>query len=156
MINDSVKHPILRTYKKFKTSARCEPYLLIPLQYKYRQAIARIRASSHQLGIELGRHNRPKPIPVEKRICEYCSANVLDDEFHFVLTCEKNTNERKLLLTKLPPHIKNLELDDLFVYLFNNNDESHIRAFGIFLLDSFSLRRPADCGLTRSGDNITQ
>ena len=144
MINDSVGNPLLRTYKKFKTSARCEPYLLVPLQYKHRQAIARIRASSHNLGIELGRHTRPKPTPIKDRICQYCSLHEIDDEFHFVLKCKKNTDARHLLFSKLPPDILDLDLNDVFVYLFNNNVESHIRAFGEFLFDTLELRYQSD------------
>ena len=149
-INDSTSNPILRTYKMFKLSARCEPYLLIPLQYKHRQSIARIRASSHNLGIEMGRHTRPKPTPVDKRICQYCSFNTIDDEVHFVLKCAKNSNERKILFAKLPPDTTSLETNDLFVYLFNNNDEHHIRALGIFLFDSISARNQTDSGLVSS------
>ena len=154
-INDSVNNPLLRTYKKFKVKARCEPYLLIPLKYRHRQAIARIRASSHHLGIELGRHTRPKPTPIDERICLYCSANALDDEFHFILKCEKNTNERNVLLSKLPPHIAGLDSDDLFVYLLNNNEDLHIRAFGKFLCDSFAIRHPPDNGLVMSCSSAT-
>ena len=150
LLNDSVKNPLLRTYKTFKFEARCEPYLLIPLQYKYRQAIARIRASSHHLGIELGRHTRPKPTPIDKRICIYCPNKVIDDEFHFVINCVKNIHERNLLFSKLPSHITGLESDELFVYLLSNNVDLHVRAFGKFLFDSFAARHPPDNGLVRS------
>ena len=72
-INDSNTNPLLRTYKRFKTKLGCEPYLLIPLQPKYRQIIARTRSSSHNLGIELRRHTRPKVTLINERICIYCS-----------------------------------------------------------------------------------
>ena len=120
-INDSEINPILRTYKKFKIKAGCEPYLLMPLQYKIRRIISRTRASSHNLGIEIGRHTRPRPTPIEERICTYCSSNSIDDEFHFILNCDKNKYERQSLLSNLSPHISNLDPDSLFVYLFNNN-----------------------------------
>ena len=106
-----------------------------------------ISQCSHNLGIELGRHNRPKPIPIEERTCIHCSPKTLDDEFHFVVKCEKNINERNVLFSKLPPHILNLDCDDLFVYLFSNNNDKHIKAFGKFLLDSFANRQEPDHGL---------
>ena len=139
-INDSEKRPLLRTYKTFKTIARCEPYLLTPLHYKYRQAISRIRASSHRLRIELGRYTRPTPTPVDQRTCLYCSSGLIDDEMHFILNCSHNIQERYILFSKLPPHILNLSRYNLFVYLLNTNDESHIKAFGKFLIDSFARR----------------
>ena len=100
-INDSECNPLLRTYKKIKTIARCEPYLLIPINYKSRRAISRIRASSHHLGIELGRHTKPKPTPLDKRTCKYCSPAPLDDEIHFVLDCNHNIEQRNILFSIL-------------------------------------------------------
>ena len=146
-IKDSEKRPLLRTYKTFKTVARCEPYLLAPIHNKHRQAISRIRASSHHLAIETGRHAKPKPIPLEKRICKYCSPTELDDEIHFILNCKSNIVERNVLFSKLPPHILGLNPQNLFTYLLNTNEISHIKAFGNFLIDSFATRDPPDNGL---------
>ena len=113
---------------------------MIPLKYKFRKAIARIRASSHNLGIELGRHSRPIPTPINERLCIYCSSNSIDDELHFVLNCQKNINERNTLLSQLPSQVISLNQHDLFIYLFNNNVEQHIRASEKFRFDSFSSR----------------
>ena len=120
---------------------------MIKLQPKYRQAIARIRASSHHLGIELGRHTKPKPTPIENRLCLYCSSNSIDNEFHFVLKCQKNNKERGVLFKNLSPQIVNQDSDILFRYIFNNNVELHIKAFGKLLVDSFEARQPPDNGL---------
>ena len=146
-INDTEKRPLLRTYKTFKTIARCEPYLLAPLHYKQRQAISRIRASSHHLAIETGRHTKPQPIPLEKRTCKYCSSPQLDDEIHFILNCSSNIDERNFLFSKLPSHILSLSPRDLFIYLLNTNEEFHMKAFGKFLIDSFAARDPPNNGL---------
>ena len=110
-------------YKKLKTIPRCEPYLMISLNHKYRQAIARIRASSHHLGIEMGRQAKPKPIPVDKRICSYCSDNSIDDEYHFILKCKHNSTDRYLLYSKLPQNIIQLCDQEKFVYLLNTQNE---------------------------------
>ena len=154
-IRNSEQHPLLRTYKRFKTEARCEPYLLIPLHYEYRQAISRIRASSHHLGIETGRQTKPHPTPLNRRTCPHCPGDILDDEFHFILKCKNNSNERNALFSKLPLHITSLLDEDLFIFLFNNNDETYIRAFGKFLTDSFITRQPPDNGLISSTNNST-
>ena len=152
-IRNSEQHPLLRTYKRFKTEARCEPYLLIPLHYEYRQAISRIRASSHHLGIETGRQTKPHPTPLNRRTCPHCPGDILDDEFHFILKCKNNSNERNALFSKLPLHITSLPDDDLFIFLFNNNDESYIRSFGKFIKDSFATRLPPDNGVISSAND---
>ena len=46
--------------------------------------------------------------------------------------------------------IDNQSDGDLFKYLLSNAYETHIRAFGIFLFDSFKLRLPPDNGLISS------
>ena len=57
--NDESKHPILKTYKIFKSEFLFEPYLDLVKNPKYRIAVSELRASSHMLEIERGRHNRP-------------------------------------------------------------------------------------------------
>ena len=68
-INDHVKYPILRTYRKIKSNYQLEPYLYLVKNPKYRIAISRFRASSHMLEIERGRHTRPIT-PLDGRLCQ--------------------------------------------------------------------------------------
>ena len=49
------------------------------LNFRYRQALSKLRCSSHSLEIETGRHNNT---PRTSRICEKCSMNVLENEYH--------------------------------------------------------------------------
>ena len=153
-INDTTLNPLLRTYKRFKTSPRCEPYLLVPLNHKYRRAICQLRASSHHLGIELGRHTTPTT-PLEKRLCCYCSSNSIDDEFHFVTQYSYTTQERKTLLSNLPPHIIRLSNNQLFLYLLNSKDEHSIKEFGKYIYTSFLKRSLADDALANSSTHHT-
>ena len=90
------------------------------------------------------------PTPLHKRTCPYCPGEVVDDEFHFILKCTVNNDIRNELLSKLPSHINSLSDEDLFKYLLSNAYETHIRAFGIFLFNSFELRLPPDNGLISS------
>ena len=117
------------------------------MNYKYRRAICQIRASSHHLGIEVGRHTKPIT-PLEKRICCYCSSKNIDDEYHYVIDCTFNSHERNIMLSKLPPHTLQLNDEDLFIYLFSNSDDQTIREFGKFLYYSFLKRRPPDSGIS--------
>ena len=97
-IKDEVKHPILRTYRIYKTSYEMEPYLYLVKNHKYRLAISKIRASSHKLEIERGRYTRPKT-PVENRLCTLCK--VVENEMHFLLNCSSNKVERDALFEKI-------------------------------------------------------
>ena len=55
------------------------------------------RLSSHHLAIELGRHLN---IPRENRLCPYCNQNMVENEYHFLLTCTKYYELRKQYLKK--------------------------------------------------------
>ena len=48
---------------------------------KYRNTLAELRLSSHQLNIEVGKHNN---IPRNERKCTLCDLNDIDDEFHLL------------------------------------------------------------------------
>ena len=49
-------HTSLTLYREIKSTFEISPYLLKMKNRKYRNAIAKIRLSSHQLAIEKGRH----------------------------------------------------------------------------------------------------
>ena len=51
--NDESKHPILKSYKIFKSEFKFEPYLDLLKNPKYRIAVSKLSASSHMLEIEL-------------------------------------------------------------------------------------------------------
>ena len=139
-IVDDSKHPILKTYKMFKSEFKFEPYLELLKDPKYRVAVSKLRASSHMLEIERGRHTRPIT-PVEKRRCPKC--NVIENEIHFVLECTINQNERLELFDKirtidscyidLPPENK-------FVYLMNSENVRIMKWFAKFVYSSFDKR----------------
>ena len=54
------KNPILRTYAKIKTTFGIEKYIDSVRNFRYRNAITKIRTSSHSLEIEKGRHRRKR------------------------------------------------------------------------------------------------
>lgn len=86
--NQDPKHgkPKLRTYCRIKDSFHLEPYLLSG-DLKARKMWTRFRISSHKLGIEAGRHHKPRPIPIEERLCTKCNTGDIEDEYHFLMTC---------------------------------------------------------------------
>ena len=49
--------------------------------------------SSHRLEVEVGRLARPERVAFEHRLCTTC--NVLEDEYHFVIICQRYNNLRR-------------------------------------------------------------
>ncbi len=115
----------LRTYKLFK-NIELENYLLYTKNVYDRKEFTKLRISSHQLQIEIGRYTRPRKTPVEQRTCILCNCNTLEDEEHFVLDCPFYAKEREILFTKLDSFtsFKSLTHKDqfLFVMSYNNGD----------------------------------
>ena len=138
-INDVQRHPILRTYRIIKTAHHCESYLLVNMNKKYQNAISRFRSSSHQLGIETGRHTIPIT-PLNDRKCQFCNSPDIDDEMHMLLTCSFHKNERSVLYSKIPYDCFLLTQVDLFIKLLSDNDENVIRNVGKYIHTCFIRR----------------
>jgi len=134
-INDSTKNPKLRTYKLFKKDCRLEPYLNYNLPKSVFRSIARLRLSSHNLNIELGRHKRPY-VPPDERICEKCDLNEVEDEFHCVVTCTKWNTIRTPLFETASRFIDGFTVispAEQFLQILKNKDLEMNFALGKFL-----------------------
>ena len=103
-IRNISKHPIMRTYTHFKTIHSSELYLSLNMDTAYEKCIARFRVSSHRLGIETGRHQKP-PVSVDNRVCPYCPGSILDDELHRITECHYHHSERTKLFNIVKTHI---------------------------------------------------
>ena len=91
----------LRLYKQFKGSFTMEPYLELVRNRNQRSSLTRIRISAHHLAIETGRWARPKPTPIEDRLCRFCSSEAIDSEEHFLLQCPTFLEKRNCFFGKL-------------------------------------------------------
>ena len=77
----------LRNYRTYKNTFKREEYLDIK-SVAVRGALSRLRLSAHNLHIETGRYNCTSDRkPPEDRLCYYCTLNVCEDEYHFVMQC---------------------------------------------------------------------
>ena len=89
--------------------------------FRYRNAITKIRTSSHALEIEKGRHrNGGVKIPACQRLCKISS--VQEDEIHFVMDCVINVYERNTLFYNITADYSSFEnLDKMlkFKYLLS-------------------------------------
>ena len=133
----------LRTYKTFKSEFRLEHYLFSVKNQNYRTALAQYRLSSHNLGIEIGRHCRP-PKPPCDRICLYCSIGAIDDEVHFLTTCEFHNEPRTTFESYLNGKILNYHNKsdmDKFILVMKETDTGIINALAKFVYTAFKQRQ---------------
>ena len=127
-INNS---PKLESYCIFKHKFEFEKYLDNINDKKLRINLTKFRLSSHDLYIEVGRYNN---IPRDQRICQNCSMNVPETEYHFLLVCEKYRNLRMKFFKryycrwpslnkfeKLLCHQSNIVIRNIANYIFSAN-----------------------------------
>ena len=132
----------LRTYKIFKTDFRLEHYLLHLKSPKHRQAIAQFRLSSHNLGIETGRHCRPVK-PVSERICKYCDSGEIDDEVHFLLKCNAHELLRADLIICAKESIEEFDTlteSERLAEIMKSSNKSLIESTANFVYKAFNER----------------
>ena len=114
----------LRTYRLHKNSFETSMYLKNVHNRQYRRVLSNFRCGSLPLQIETGRYTKPKT-PVDERLCKYCSANVIEDEKHFLLSCEFYSDLRLDLFIKMEQFLENfdrLDSDDKFLTLMVNEN----------------------------------
>ena len=110
----------MRTYCLFKERFVPEDYLQIHNE-AHRKALTRLRVSAHSLAIEKGRYTTPTT-PVEDRICAHCPGNIIEDEFHFMMKCEKYEMTRKAMFTHIEsicPNFRTLGDTERFTYMLS-------------------------------------
>ena len=112
---------ILRSYSKFKQQFGLEDYIC-EKPYNDRRHLARLRISVHTLAIETWRHARPK-VPVDQRLCKMCDTGEIEDEIHFVTTCNKFRQIRQNIFEKIQnlcPNFGALSSEDKYLYLMSS------------------------------------
>ena len=134
---DIQSNPILRMYSLIKSVFETSPHLLHVRDSRYRDALSKLRASSHTLEIERGRH---QGIARHDRLCHKCC--VIESELHFVLYCKINQLERDILFEKMST------IDSCFVHrndkfdiLMTNRNAQILTWFGKFIHKSFGIRQ---------------
>jgi hypothetical protein len=139
-LNNIEKNPILRTYVKIKCSFRMEPYLCLVKNNRFRNALCKIRTSSHHLEIERGRHCKPR-LAIKDRLCNKCK--VVEDEVHFLTVCEKYETLRRQLYSNIVgvmPAFSNMKANEKFVFLTCNENQQVLTWVGKFLYAAFEQR----------------
>ena len=101
----------LRLYRMVKNELAWQPeaYLDANLTRAERRVLGQLRCGNLALTIETGRYTRPKT-PVENRICNYCEKRNVENEVHFLISCEYYSDLRYKLMrsaTSMQPQFAN-------------------------------------------------
>ena len=146
-LNSVTLYPKLRTYKLFKKHYCIEPYILTLKNKNYQRALFKLRASSHQLGVETGRHARDY-VPLERRLCKYCSLSQVDDEYHFMINCSFHTSLREAMFRNINS-FPGVECDydplspNVFTDLLTATNELVLAEIGKYIYTAFTFRKLA-------------
>ena len=102
-------------YKEINQNFELSPYLTKIVNRKHRNALAKLRLSSHNLKIESGRHTGTRArIARENRKCIICNSNDIEDEFHFVLICPVFNDIRRIYIKRYYTNNPLLHLSPVF------------------------------------------
>lgn len=98
--------------------------------------------------IERGRYTSPK-MPVENRLCNFCTSEEVEDEFHFVMVCTLYQNLRTALFEQLNDihNFHDLNDSEKFILIMSANDHETILAVTNYVRSAFDKRSSADCSL---------
>ena len=88
--------PKLRTYIQFKSEIDTEEYVLSFLPKGCRSVYAQLHCGILPLRIKTGRYDG---VALENRSCEFCDENVLEDEYHFMCSCDLSDDLHDSLYT---------------------------------------------------------
>ena len=109
-----------RLYKMIKDTFEFENYLHLPKHL--RNAISKIRMSSHIFFIERGRWLNIKR---EDRKCEICQT--IEDEYHLFIECPRFRNEIKMYL---PNYLKDRPSMFNFIKFLKSKEEAQQKLLG--------------------------
>ena len=109
----------LTSYVKFKTHFGLEKYLSLLRSPEHRKNFARLRISAHRLRIEQGRY---QGTPRQNRTCLRCSSHEIDDEKHFLFSCNSCILKRNIIdktVNSICPNFRLLSHDKKLIWIFN-------------------------------------
>ena len=107
----------LKLYKNIKLSYEYEHFVDVLSIRKFRHCYAQFRTGAHDLEIERGRYHN---LPLDRRVCKVCSANVVEDELHFILCCRLYADIRLCFIPR--KYFMNPCLHKLHILLSSKND----------------------------------
>ena len=131
------------TYLHIKEHVSFEKYLSAVKNQHHKIALSRFRMSCHPLMIEKGRHYKP-PLERINRKCPNCK-NQIEDECHFLITCQLYKNERQDLfdiVRKTAPLFDDIPRDiQKFIFLLTNENDIVVSKLAAFVYNCMEKRK---------------
>ena len=134
-INESSK---AEHYKCFKSLLDVEKYLYIDLSFRYRNALAKFRCSSHSLMIEKGRHMDLDRLYRNCPLCIQRNVYILEDEYHFLMVCPEYEDLRYNFFPE--NMLTNVNLNKFYSFMTSKN-EHVITSLAKYLFHAFQKRK---------------
>lgn len=130
--------PKAEYYQHYKSLLDVETYLTLNLSFKFRNALAKFRCSTHSLMIEKGRHTGLDRIYRNCPICLQRNIYTVEDEYHFLMICP----EYDLIRYEFFPEnmLVNICLDKFYKFVSSKNEET-VTSLGKYLYYAFERRK---------------
>ena len=95
--------PKLSTYMQIRDLSEMSCMVNLNLPRYQRSIVSRLLCGILPLEVEVGRYKKKnkKKIPREERYCKVCNKKEVEDEVHFVMSCEKLEGQRKEFIEPL-------------------------------------------------------
>ena len=127
----------MKEYKKLKVNVGFEKYLLEIKNFKYRQAVTRLRVSAHRLPVEIGRY---KKIAYCDRKCKLCDQGEVGNEQHYLMSCGNTvfTFLRQNFINsvyKINQSFKYFDTQSLFYYILSMKDRNILKLSSKYCYD---------------------
>ena len=134
---DMQSNSVLSTlYINIKPSFGEENYLNIVVSKHLRRYITCIRISSHDLRIHSARYGRER-IQRDERVCLLCECLDIEDEFHFILKCDKYDDLRQKYVKR---YFRERPSMQKFVELLSSTNRQSLLNLCCFLRDATKRR----------------
>ncbi len=127
----------LCTYKHFKKAFKEEHYLICVENPVQRKMLTRFRISAHNLYIERGRY---KKVERENRICNLCTCNEIEDEFHFFMKCSLYEDLRNKYIKELVLQYDNPYSWQAFLYVMQLSNAFECNKIATFVYEAMTKR----------------
>ena len=129
-------------YRKFKHDFKAEEYLDLTPVINAKHDYAKFRTSNHKLAVEILRYKRPV-IPREKRFCEFCNRDEVEDKNYIIFSCKTYKDIRETFFQKIRSLLNiNPKFKDEFTeILFNTSNRFAIIYTSNFISKCFIRRK---------------
>ena len=132
--------PKIKLFNEIAEFGKTPTYLSLPLTFRQKMFIAKLRLSALPIRIETGRFERPRLLPNE-RLCPSCRVqNAIENETHFMFECPSYNNLHNTWMETLKkgPGFDILSMSEKLKTCFTVKENVKITAK--YVIDCFDLR----------------